>query len=149
MTYINCGSGYVFNPDSGKCIKQSGQTAKKIKKKFGTISQYGTCDGEVFESTAGIPYCSKSGTVMQKKMRQGSRVVTGSSQIRVNDRIAEALREVKRTLVRKNERIRELRRQMESQSKTTKNRTGSLEKQLAACEKRVDSLITKLSASKK
>jgi hypothetical protein len=149
MTYINCGSGYVFNPESGKCIKQTGQTAKKIKKKYGTISQYGTCSGEVFESTTGVPYCSKSGTVMQKKMRQGGQVITGSSQIRVDDRIAQALRDVKRTLVRKNERIRELRRQMETQTQSSKNKTGSLEKQLAACEKRVDSLITKVSASKK
>ena len=86
---------------------------------------------------------------MQRQRRQGGQVITGSSQIRVDDRIAEALRDVKRTLVRKNERIRELRRQMETQSKSTKNKTGILEKQLAACEKRVNSLITKVSASKK
>jgi uncharacterized protein YlxW (UPF0749 family) len=142
---INCGTGYVYNPDSGKCIKESGTTAKRLKKKYGTVSQYGTCDGEVFQSVTGIPYCSKSGTVMQKKRRQTSSSTT--SQLRVDDRIAEALREVKRTLVRKDQRIRDLRRQVETQTTTGKTRTKSLEKQLQACEKRVDSLISKLAAS--
>jgi hypothetical protein len=147
---INCGTGYVYNPDSGKCIKESGTTAKRLKKKYGSVSQYGTCDGEVFESVTGIPYCSKSGTVMQKKRRQASAsTVTGTSQIRVDDRIAEALREVKRTLVRKDQRIRDLRRQIETQTTSGKSRTQSLEKQLQACEKRVDSLISKVAASKK
>lgn len=146
---INCGTGYVYNPDSGKCIKESGTTAKRLKKKYGSVSQYGTCDGEVFQSVTGIPYCSKSGTVMQKKRRQASSVVTGTSQIRVDDRIAEALREVKRTLVRKDARIRDLKRQVETQSTSSKSRTQSLEKQLQACEKRVDSLISKVAASKK
>jgi hypothetical protein len=145
---INCGTGYVYNPESGKCIKESGTTAKRLKKKYGSVSQYGTCDGEVFQSVSGIPYCSKSGTVMQKKRRQAS-VVTSTSQLRVDDRIAEALREVKRTLVRKDARIRDLRHQVETQTTSGKSRTQSLEKQLQSCEKRVDSLISKLAASKK
>jgi len=149
MGYINCGSGYIYNPDSGKCIKSGGQTAKKVIKKFGQVSQYGECNGEVMQTPSGVSYCSSAGTIMQRKKREAARTVSAQSQVRVDDRIAEALREVKRTLVRKNERIRELRAHVNALSSSSKTRTTSLEKQLQACEKRVDSLISKVSKTKK
>lgn len=139
MTYINCGSGYIYNPDTGKCIKSTGTTAKKVKAKYGQVSQYGECEGEVFQTPSGVSYCSKRGMVMQAKQRKEAQ-----SSIRVDSRIADALREVKRTLVRKNERIRDLKRHLDSVSSSSKSRSQSLEKQLSACEKRVDSLISKV-----
>jgi len=145
MGYINCGSGYIYNPDTGKCLKSEGQTAKKVRKKYGKVSQYGQCDGEVMQTPSGASYCSSSGTIMQRKKREASKTISSQTQVRVDDRIAEALREVKRTLVRKNERIRELRAHVDMLSATSKTRTRSLEAQLQACEKRVDSLISKVS----
>lgn len=144
MTNINCGQGYVYNPDSGKCIKATGSTAKKLAKRYGPLSQSGDCDGLAMVSSRGVPFCSRAGTIMQRKSRlvTSGGLLTGSSQVRVDDRIAEALREVKRTLVRKNARIRELK-------KDRSVRVRELERDLAACEKRVDTLISQVSSSKK
>lgn len=138
MPIVTCSPGYIYNPDTGKCVKEGGVTAKKVLKKYGSVSRSGSCSGVVLQSSTGIPYCSKS--VAKKK---GSSSTTGS--IVIDDRLATALREVKRTLVRKDQRIEDLKKRVEASSKTRSSQVSSLEKQLDLCEKRVNSLIAKIS----
>jgi len=144
MPTVNCGPGYIYNPDTGKCIKEGGVTAKKVLKKYGSVSRQGPCTGVVLQSARGLSYCSTAST----KKASGSGSMSGTGKITIDDRLKTALREVKRTLVRKDQRIRNLKTRVDTMSKDRGSQVSSLEKQLDMCEKRVDSLISKMSTRK-
>lgn len=144
MVTINCPPGYIYNPDSGKCIKEDGVTAKKILKKYGSTSRRGACSGTVLQSAKGLSYCSTASGSKKKKETNGQ-PPKGRGQIVMDERLVTALREVKRTLVRKDERIRSLSSRLDAAAKTKSTEVASLEKQLETCEKRVDSLISQFS----
>ena len=56
---IDCGSGYVFNPSTGKCVKADGATGRKLRESSkGRAGRVGTCNGVVRISAKGLPHCS-------------------------------------------------------------------------------------------
>lgn len=149
---IDCGEGRVYNPLTGRCIKTTGVTAKRLGP---GLSQVGSCDGSVYQTPSGISYCTKTKTLVERSKRssasQISRVsngnnviITGSTPVRVDTRIAQALRNVRRTLQQKNQTIRQLRTKMASLSTGSKASRAKIQRQLDQCEKRVNALIGKI-----
>lgn len=149
MGYIDCGQGYIFNPETGKCIKEGGVTAKKVEKKYGRVTQTGQCDGTVLTSASGIPYCTRSGSATLRSGSfgggSGSGNSRGGSTTRVDARLVEAIRRLRAAMIRKNKKILELKKSTDSLKKTHDKEIFKFENELRACEKRMNSLISKSS----
>lgn len=136
MVTIDCGPDRIYNPDTGRCIKADGITAKKLVERLRTSSQRGDCDGTILQTPKGVPYCSKKATLVEraKRTKRGSTVAVApptNEAVVVDTRIARALREVRKLLLRKNRRIR----QLQQQIRTSKAKMESLARGLRACKR--------------
>jgi hypothetical protein len=66
MAIINCGSGRVFNPKSGKCISANGGTARDLMDMGLKLTQKATCNGVVKTSSKGNKSCQKKNITKRK-----------------------------------------------------------------------------------
>lgn len=67
---IDCGAGYIFNPETGNCVKADGDAAARLQEK-GRVSRFGTCNGAVKISKGGRPHCVRGTQPKKKKSPAG------------------------------------------------------------------------------
>lgn len=76
---IDCGAGYIFNPETGNCVKADGDAAARLREK-GRVSRFGACNGTVKISKGGRPHCVR-GTQPKKKKPAVQKKVAGVSAV--------------------------------------------------------------------
>jgi len=65
---IDCGVGYIYNPLTGKCVKEDGDAATRLREQ-GTVSRVGECNGVVKRSATGVSHCTRAKKPVKPKKK--------------------------------------------------------------------------------